>query len=226
MRVRGREIPLMAVLGALGTFAAWVSVLVLHPEARTVGLGWMAVGLTGYFVYRRRQGLDPGRSTGWRAASGPRGSSSSITARRWCRSSGTDVDVAALRGAAKLVGEGATVDVVYVLRVPPQLSLDAGLAEEEDVARTTLEAARVSARRAGLRVRTRMVRARRPGPAIVEEAKRQGAEVIYLGTVHAPPSERALGPTAAYVLAHRPCRVIVETPPAEELEPVGVGMAA
>jgi hypothetical protein len=29
-----------------------------------------------------------------------------------------------------------------------------------------------------------------------------------------PPSERALGPTAAYLLAHRPCRVLIETPPA------------
>ena len=60
------------------------------------------------------------------------------------------------------------------------------------------------------------MRARRPGPAIVDEARQGGADVIYLGTVHAPPSERALGPTAAYVLAHRPCRVIVETPPAQE----------
>ena len=29
-----------------------------------------------------------------------------------------------------------------------------------------------------------------------------------------PPSERALGPTATYLLAHRPCRVVIETPPA------------
>ena len=40
---------------------------------------------------------------------------------------GTDVDASALRAAAKLVGEGALVEAVYVLRVPNQLSLDAGL---------------------------------------------------------------------------------------------------
>ena len=43
-----------------------------------------------------------------------------------------------------------------------------------------------------------------------------GAEIIYLGTAHAPPSERALGPTATYLLAHRPCRVLIETPPADQ----------
>src|ERR1019366_6540519 len=41
IRFRGRQIPLTAVLGGIGTFAAWVSVLALHVEARTVGVGWM-----------------------------------------------------------------------------------------------------------------------------------------------------------------------------------------
>ncbi len=41
------------------------------------------------------------------------------------------MDASALRAAAKLVGEGATVEAVYILRVPNQLSLDTGLEEEE-----------------------------------------------------------------------------------------------
>jgi nucleotide-binding universal stress UspA family protein len=63
-------------------------------------------------------------------------------------------------------------------------------------------------------VQTRLIRTRSPGASIVEEAERSGAEIIYLATEHAPPSERALGPTANYLLAHRPCRVVIETPPA------------
>ena len=62
-------------------------------------------------------------------------------------------------------------------------------------------------------MQTRMIRTRNPGLAIVEEAERSDAEIIYLGTDHAPRNERALGPTAAYLLAHRPCRVVIETPP-------------
>src|SRR4051794_1918432 len=50
------NIPLTAVLGGLGTFAAWISVVVLHTEARTVGIPWMVLGLAGYLVYRRRIG--------------------------------------------------------------------------------------------------------------------------------------------------------------------------
>ena len=77
-----------------------------------------------------------------------------------------------------------------------------------------LESAKVAGRQYGLKVQTQMIRTRNPGAAIVEEAERRGAEIIYLGTAHAPPSERALGPTASYLLAHRPCRVVIESPPA------------
>jgi hypothetical protein len=35
--------------------------------------------------------------------------------------------------------------------------------------------------------------------------------VVYLDTVHAPPTEQALGPTAQYLLSKRPCRIVIET---------------
>ncbi len=216
IRIRGREIPVMAVIGGLGTFAAWCAVVALHSEARIVGLPWMVLGVGGYLYYRRRLGLDPREihvvphrprpasfvELDYRSAIVP--------------IFGTDVDARALRTAGKLVGEDAMVEAIYVLRVPNQLSLDAGLVEEERLGTSVLESARVRGRQAGLKVQTRLIRTRNPGAAIVEEAERSGAEIIYLGTAHAPASERALGPTASYLLAHRPCRVVIETPPAQE----------
>jgi hypothetical protein len=50
--------------------------------------------------------------------------------------------------------------------------------------------------------------------------RRTGAQVLYLATAHAPPSERALGPTATYLLAERPCRVVVETGGGRDAHPV------
>ena len=96
---------------------------------------------------------------------------------------------------------------------PTSLSLDAGLAEEEQRGLSVLESAKVAGRKAGLKVQTRLFRTRSPGAAIVEEARRSNAEIIYLGTAHAPATERALGPTASYLLTHRPCRVVIESGP-------------
>ncbi|HVS29326.1 MAG TPA: hypothetical protein VHE14_07220, partial [Solirubrobacteraceae bacterium] len=62
-----------------------------------------------------------------------------------------------------------------------------------------------------LKVRTSLIRTRRAGAALVEEAGRLKSDVVYLGTVHAPPSERALGPTASFLLQKRPCRIVIET---------------
>ncbi len=219
--IRGRQLPVTAVLGGIGTLAAWISVMALHVDARYVGTGWMVVGLVGYVVFRRSHGMD--LRSHYKIAHRQR---PAFFVELEYRSAlvpifGSDLDASALRTAAKLVGEGALVEAVYVLRVPNQLSLDAGLEEEEQLGLSILEGAKVTGRKLGLRVSTRLVRARNPGPAIVEEAKRTNAEIIYLGFDHAPPSERAFGPTASYLLAHRPCRVVIETPPVRDGSPVG-----
>lgn len=124
---------------------------------------------------------------------------------------GSDVSGHAMAAAAKLVGRRARIDAVYVLRVPRQLPLDASLEREEQIARNVLETARLAARAEKLKIRTSIVRTRSPGAALVEEARRLNTEVIYLATDHAPANERALGPTAMYLLEKRPCRVVIET---------------
>ena len=89
VRIRGRPIPMTAVLGGIGTFAAWCAVVVLHGEARTIGIPWMVLGMVGYFLYRRRQGLDPRSPTRSSAPNARPTSTSSSTAPRSCRSSAT-----------------------------------------------------------------------------------------------------------------------------------------
>ena len=211
IRFRGAAIPVSAVIGGIGTFAAWISVLALHVDARYVGTGWMLVGLLGYVIYRRNQGLDLTSHHKIERRERPAFFVELEYHSAIVPIFGTDVDASALRAAAKLVGEGATVEAIYILRVPNQLSLDAGLEEEEKLGLSVLESAKLAGRKSGLKVQTRLIRTRSPGAAIVEEAQHRNAEIIYLGTAHAPPSERALGPTASYLLAHRPCRVVIET---------------
>jgi basic amino acid/polyamine antiporter, APA family len=226
--IRGYRIPLSACLGAVGTFAAWCSVVALHVEARTVGLAWMVAGLALYFVYRRRQGLD--LTTAVRIARGqpPTGFQELVYRSALVPVFGSDVSGRAIRAAARLVGNGAVVEALYVLPVPAQLSLDAGLEEEEVRGRGVLEAARMVGRRAGVEVHPSLIRTRNAGRTIVEEARRTGAELIYLATAHAPEAENALGPTARYLLAERPCRVVIETgaPPAERQSPSTGGRRA
>jgi len=211
VRIRGAWIPVTAVVGGIGTSAAWVSVVALHGEARTIGIPWMILGLGGYLLYRRRQGLDPRAQ--YRIAHPERPPDFAEFDYRTALVPifGEDVSASALRSAAKLIGEDGVVYAVFVLPVPSQLSLEAGLEEEEAQGRAVLESARIQARRAGIEIHTSLIRTRNPGSALVEEANRVGADVIYWSTIHAPAGEQGIGPTAAYLLSKRPCRVIIET---------------
>src|SRR5207237_6486010 len=95
--------------------------------------------------------------------------------------------------------------------LPSQLPGDAGMEEEGARRRSVLETARIKARRAGIKIRTGLIRTRNPGASLVAEAERLGCDVIYWSTIHAPAGEQRIGPTAAYLLSKRPCRVIIET---------------
>ncbi|MDP2727578.1 MAG: APC family permease [Dehalococcoidia bacterium] len=57
IRWRGKEIPLFIVVGMVFELGVWVVLLVLQPYSRWVGLGWMALGLALYFLYRKRASL-------------------------------------------------------------------------------------------------------------------------------------------------------------------------
>ncbi len=209
--IRGSSIPITAVLGAIGTFGAWIAVVVLHPEARTIGIPWMVIGMVGYFIYRRRQGLDPRLSYKIARPERPPDFEELEYRTALVPIFGDDVSASALSSAARLIGEDGIVYAIFVLPVPSQLSLEAGLEEEEAHGRSVLESARIQARRAGIKIRTGLIRTRNPGSALVEEAERVGSDVIYWSDIHAPTGEKGIGPTATYLLSRRPCRVIIET---------------
>jgi APA family basic amino acid/polyamine antiporter len=211
VRIKGSVIPMAAVIGGIGTFAAWIAVTILHTEAKIVGIPWMVIGMGGYFYYRKRQGLDPRKSYKIARAERPADFEELEYKTALVPIFGDDVSASALSSAAKLIGSEGVVYAIYVLPVPSQLSLESGLEEEEAHGRSVLESARIQARRRGIKIHTGLIRTRNPGSALVEEAERVHSDVIYLSAIHAPAGEQRIGPTAAYLLSKRPCRVIIET---------------
>jgi basic amino acid/polyamine antiporter, APA family len=211
VRWRGSEIPLTAVIGAIGTGAAFVSVIVLHPEARIIGTAWLGAGLVGYLLYRRHLGIDPREVQQARRPERPLDFLEVSYKSALVPIFGTSVDAEAMHRAAAVVDPDAVVEALYVLKIPQAHELpDLDFEAEEYEGRCVLDIARLQARARGLKVRTKLIRTRNPGRAIVEEARERGSDLIYVSTEHAPSDERLLGPTTRYLLAKRPCRVIVE----------------
>jgi len=242
MRVRGGDLPIPAALGAVLSGAGFIAVLVVHQPARYVGLAWMAVGLTLYSAYRRVEGKSILRRVTvpaqvLRAEPQVEDDYGSILVPL----SGTELDDDIVQTAARLVAseqtdeaaiDRATIEAVWIFVLPMSLPIDARLPDEQiKRARQALARAKVVGEEyTGVEVATATVRARRVGPAIVDEARRRGVEAIVLGAEEPSrirggprlggrggPLENYVGDSTKYVVNKAECRVIVTAPPATEV---------
>ncbi len=57
IKIKGRELPVSAILGICALSVIWVIILITQPYSRWVGLGWMVVGIIIYYFYRKRENL-------------------------------------------------------------------------------------------------------------------------------------------------------------------------
>jgi APA family basic amino acid/polyamine antiporter len=208
VRAFGFDVPVMAVIGGLGTFTAWIVVMALNPRTLVLGGVWMLLGILGYLLYRRAQGL-PVRETVKILLPEPLGVEEveyeSVVIAFDDRMPFSD-DVVAT--AAKLAGgRRRGIHVHSMLTVPSHLPLDAKMKREETEAKSKIEQAKLIG---GLRV-TGHVERIRPGQAgysIAKEAKQINARAIVIGMRHRNGRPR-FDDTIRTVLSERPCRVIV-----------------
>jgi APA family basic amino acid/polyamine antiporter len=209
IRFRGIQWPVFAIVGGIGTGAAWLVVVVQDAPTRYAGFAWLAAGFVFYVLYRRRLGV-PLQQTS--RAPVPLGPAIALEYRSIL------VPVVAGEGsreAVEVAGRLATeragrIVLLRVIVVPLDLPLDADLSRELDEAHDLLDNARAIAEPYGVRVVERVVRGRNAGRAIVEEADRRAAEIIVLGAPRG--AHRAIfGHTVDYVLKNAPCRVMVAT---------------
>jgi basic amino acid/polyamine antiporter, APA family len=209
---RGVDWPLFAIFGGIGTGLSWLVIVIQQPATRWAGIGWLLLGLAFYYVYRRRVVRQP-LSVTTRAPALVLGPALQLEYRTIVVPVvRTNESEEALVAAARLAAERrATIAIVHVIEVPLERRLDQVNDEEEEGADELLEQARSLVETYGVRAVTRLVRARRAAPAIVEEAERRTAELIVMGAPRRPARRRTaiFGATVDYVLKASPCRVLL-----------------
>jgi APA family basic amino acid/polyamine antiporter len=218
-RAFGFEVPLTAVLGGLGTFAAWIVVMALYPTTLLVGIGWMLLGITIYVLYRRNQGL-PLTRTVKVVMPEPLGVEeveyrSVLIGFEDDEAFSPEMVATAVKLASK---RRRGIHVHSMMTVPTNLPLDAELPEAEAEASRRVEEAKLIG---GARVTGHVARVR-PGQAgysLSEEAAEIKAAALVLGLTYrngVPQYDKTL----QTVLGERPCRVIVVSEPPDK--PLGV----
>jgi APA family basic amino acid/polyamine antiporter len=217
LRLRGVDWPLFAIFGGLGTALSWFVVVEQEAPTRWAGLGWLAAGFVMYAVYRRRVVHAPLTETV--RAPVVIGPAVALEYRNvlvpvvWRRESEAAVDL-----ACRLASERrGSIVALTVLEVPLELPLDAELpGNAERKAHDLLDEARAIGDAYGVDVVGRLVRARKAGRAIVEEAERRNSEIVVMGAPRHDAQRRRgriFGGTVDFVLKNADCRVMVAAAP-------------
>jgi APA family basic amino acid/polyamine antiporter len=238
IRIGSHELPLPAMLGALISGLAWISVFLLHHTAVYVGGGWMLFGLVFYVIYRLYvEGTSLTRRVQVPEASLKKQPSEVEFSTILVPVFGTQLDDDIVSTAGRLAdaevekGERPPrLEVVYVAELPLTVPLDAPLPTEvQEQADRALERAReIGDEYENVEVTTKLVPARSMGAGIIDEARSKGVEVIVMGGE--PPTRirggavlggiggarpDEIGEVTEYVLKRAPCRVLLTAPPEE-----------
>jgi APA family basic amino acid/polyamine antiporter len=212
LRLRGRELPLFAIVGAIGTALSWLAVTALNTETLIAGAIWMTIGITTYVLYRRHQGLS---LTQTHKIVLPKPAveheveyESVLVAFEDGYYSPEAVSTAARLAARRRRG----IHVLVTITVPTNIPIDAEMPEQEARAQTVIDSARV---RGGRRVtgHWEKVRQGQAGRRIVDEAREITARAIVMSLPPRRAGRSLFGKTLETILAERPCRVIIDSSP-------------
>jgi basic amino acid/polyamine antiporter, APA family len=219
VRIRGADVPVVALVGAPLTFAIWIAALLTHDAARIAGPIWLAIGAV-VFVGSRLTARERvmGRVTPAVGDLVPEieGAYERILVPMKIGLIGEEVLGTTLRLAEE---RRCAILALHVIRVPLDQPLDAAMFEAEEQAEASLAEAKLLAEEAGVEIEVKIVRARAIGEAIVEEAVAHDVDLIVMGS--APRwrrQSRFFSPTVDYVLRKAPCEVMVIAYPQGVLE--------
>ncbi len=219
VRVRGADVPVPSVVGALATAGIFVAAMATHIGARYGGPIWLAVGGVVYLLVRRERGtgllehVEPVEEEEL-----PQAEFSKILVPMKLGEIGEEMVATAVKLAQE---RGAAVVALNVIRVPLDQPLDAELYDHEERAAASLAEAAALGADHGVVVEGRSIRARSIGEAIVQAAEETGADLIVLGS--SPRwrrQSRFFSPTVDYVLRKAPAEVLVVAFPQGVLEEV------
>jgi APA family basic amino acid/polyamine antiporter len=221
VRIRGRALPLFALVGGLGTGTAWVVVTILNLETLIAGTAWLTIGIATYVVYRRRQGLtlfQTAKVVVPKPAVEHEVEYESILVAFEDDQYSPEAVATAVRLAAR---RSRGIHVLVTITVPATSPIDAELPEQEARAQQIIDSARVVG---GRRVTGHWEKVR-PGEAgrrIVDEAREIRARAIVMSLPRRRTGASLFGRTLETVLEERPSRVIIDSSLAgqSEREPV------
>jgi basic amino acid/polyamine antiporter, APA family len=204
IKIKGKEIPIPAVLGAISSFAVWMLIIITKPEGRYLGFAWMGLGLWMYFAYRRKKQMIATGQLQIQKIKIPTFNPVKISHILLpLRSSNQTETMQMACEMAKL--HSAKVTALHIIEVPFSLPLETPLPHRVQMASQVLKTAEAIGREEEVEITLEVIRARNTAEAIMDLAKLGSFDLMVLESSLS--SEQGLGHIITELLPQSPCRI-------------------
>ena len=210
IRIRGYELPITAILGALATISVWFLVVMTKPDGRNLGFAWMAFGIGMYFYYRKQKKIramghveiEQVKIPGYKP----------FTVRKILVPTRGGMQTETVQMACEIAkAHGATVTAVQVIEIASTLPLDMEITARLAAAEAILKKAEAIAQDMNVEMDLKIVRSRSIPDTILELLHKGNYDLLVLGALK--PREdahhRGLGAITERILKEAHCRVWV-----------------
>ncbi|MBM3191205.1 MAG: universal stress protein [Chlamydiae bacterium] len=204
------HIPISALIGAFATFCVWLSVVILKPEGRYLGILWIAFGLTMYLIYRKQAKIAPVPTLEIEKIQMPE--YKKLTFQHLLVPIRSNQQTETLQLACQMAKiYGADITALHIIEVPFSISINTPLYYKMKQAEQSMKRAEAVARDYGLSIHLQTIRARSTAKAILDFATDGNFDLLIMGA--APVQERGflggLSSITEEVMKKSPCQVMI-----------------
>jgi APA family basic amino acid/polyamine antiporter len=179
VKIKGREIPILAVIGAISSFAVWMLIVITKPEGRYFGFTWILIGLVMYYAYRKKQKISPTTQVVIEKIKLSQFKTEPI--RKILLPLRSQAQIELMTRAIDLAKQHkAEMLILHVIEVPFSLPLETPLPHRVEMAAPVLKMAEAIARDKEVSVELEIVRARSIEEAILDIARVRAPDLMIL----------------------------------------------
>jgi basic amino acid/polyamine antiporter, APA family len=213
IRIKGYEIPIPAILGAIASFSVWLLVVITKPDGRYLGFAWIILGLAMYFYYRRQKKISPTANVVIQKVQIPHYKPLEIKKILLPLRSTTQTETVQLACEMAQLHK-AQLTALHVIEVPFSMPLDTTLPHRIELAGIVLKTAEALALEVGVNIDLDIVRARNISEAIIDVAQRGGYDLLLLESKReaANAEQTGIGETTTEIMQNAPCRLWICSP--------------
>lgn len=205
---KGRSIPLTAILGALGTLAVWITVIITKPDGRNLGFIWLAFGVAMFLFYRKKKQLGVMGRLAIEKIKIPTYHPMHLT--HVLVTARIEGNADALQTACQLAKSfDAKITAVHILEISPSLPMHIPITKREEQGEAALKRAEAVAHEYNLSINLKLIRARSVEGAILDLVSDGKYDLVVIGTRKGELHRRnRFALEAEKLLKDAPCRVL------------------